>query len=210
MVKPRVERLLPWGGAVAGAGWVLGNFAPTIERPGAPDSLDALAEGGTRLLIAQQGYALMGIGLVVLSVAVRARLRAGENDESTYSGLAYAGLVVAASASLARLALIQVAAAAADEDDRAVAHVWTYLDYYAWWPILISVSIAILACGVGGTRTLQLPRWYCRASVVLGALGVLGGLNVPPGGLLVYLLLPIWLLATSIVLHLRLDHQALV
>lgn len=203
MRRSRIERVLPWGGASAGVGWVLGNVAPTIDRAGDPDALDALADGGTRLLVAQEGYALMALGLVLVAVAMRARLRAGENDESTYSGLAHAGLLAAAVAALARLALTQIAAAAGDNEDAAAAHLWSYLDTYAWWPMLIGLSVAMLAVGVGGRRTSQLPRWYCRPSVVLGVLGLLGGFNVPPGGILVYLLLPFWLLATSIVLHRR-------
>jgi hypothetical protein len=192
---------MPWAGVLAAAGWVLGNATPSTERAGDPEALERLVDGGTQLFIAQEGYALMVLGLLVLSVAVRSRLRAGEGGESTYSGLAHAGLLAGAGAVMARLALTQVAAAAGDEADRAVAHLWSYLDFYAWWPILLSVSTAMASCGIGGIRTSQFPRWYSRTSLVLGLLGILGAFNVPPGGLIVYLLLPLWLVATTIVLR---------
>lgn len=203
MAAARIERIIPWGGALAAVGWVLGNAAPTPDSPGATDALERLEDGATLLVIAQEGYAVMAVGLLALAVAFRARLRAGESDESSYSGLAHAGLLLAAAAVLARLALIQVAAAAASDGDAAVAHVWSYLDFYAWWPILIGVASAMLSAGVGGLRTSQLPRWFARTSIGLGALGLLGALNVPPGGAVLYLSLPLWLVAATVVLSRR-------
>lgn len=209
MAKVSIERALPWGGAIAALGWVLGNVAPTTERAGDPGVLALLSEGGARLLVAQEGYALMGFGLLVLAVSVRARLRAGEAGESTYSGVAHAGLLIGAGAALSRLALTQVAAAAGKDGDRAVAHLWSYLDYYAWWPILLGVSSAMVACGIGGLRTSQFPRWYGWSSSVVGVLGLLGALNVPPGGIVVYLLLPVWLVATSVLIFRRAERPGL-
>ncbi|MGB3053552.1 MAG: hypothetical protein WBB52_01760 [Acidimicrobiales bacterium] len=200
MAAARIERIIPWGGVLAALGWILGNAAPTPDSPGATGALERLEDGTTLLLVAQEGYAIMAVGLLALSVAIRARLRAGESDESSYSGLAHAGLLLAAAAVLARLALVQVAAAAASDGDAAVVHVWSYLDFYAWWPILIGVASAMLSAGVGGLRTSQLPRWFARTSVALGALGLLGALNVPPGGAVIYLLLPLWLVGATVVL----------
>jgi hypothetical protein len=45
-----------------------------------------------------------------------------------------------------------------------------------------------------------LPRWFPILTVVLGVLGALGALHIPPGGIVNYVALPLWLIAASIIL----------
>jgi hypothetical protein len=48
-------------------------------------------------------------------------------------------------------------------------------------------------------RNAVLPKWFAITSVVMGVLGALGNAGIPPGGLVTYLLLPVWLIAASII-----------
>ncbi|MFB9446917.1 hypothetical protein Dvina_25690 [Dactylosporangium vinaceum] len=53
---------------------------------------------------------------------------------------------------------------------------------------------AFWGLGLGGLRTATLPKWFAVLTVVLAVIGVLGPLAV-----VVYLLLPLWLVAASVV-----------
>lgn len=201
------ERLIPWSGVTAAIGWLLANLGPQGQQPGDPAWIDALRDAPVLQLVGQEGHALVAVSLILFAVAIRARLRSGEGGESSYSGVAYGGFLLGAAAELSALVLSTSLAAAADRGAVAVVEVLGYLQYNSWWLLLLPASLAILVTGVGGLRTARLPRWFAIASIVLGALGVLGGFNVPPGGLVLYFLLPVWLVVAAVLL-LRRENQA--
>jgi hypothetical protein len=64
-----------------------------------------------------------------------------------------------------------------------------------WVPVVVGISILALGTGVAAIRTRALPRWLSWASIVLGVLAVSG----PLGGI-AFLVMPVWALATGIVL----------
>jgi hypothetical protein len=65
----------------------------------------------------------------------------------------------------------------------------------AWVPVVVGISILTLGTGVAALRTRALPRWLAWASVVLGIMAVSG-----PLGAIAFLGVPLWTLATGIVL----------
>ncbi len=65
----------------------------------------------------------------------------------------------------------------------------------AWVPVVVGISILALGTGAAAIRTAALPRWLSWASILLGVLAVSG----PLGGI-AFLVMPVWALATGIVL----------
>jgi hypothetical protein len=65
----------------------------------------------------------------------------------------------------------------------------------AWVPVVVGISILALGTGVAAIRTGGLPGWLSWASIVLGVLAIAG-----PLGAIAFLVMPVWGLATGIVL----------
>lgn len=197
------ERVLPWTGAVAGVAWV--GF--TLLRHTSPHDV---AGGATTQVIrddlirnygSQACLVVMGVALIFFAGSLRTLLRSGESREATYSAVAHGGLLVAA-AGVAQMLVWGWAEinGAADAQDQAALHVLDYGAYFAWAGLGIGLSAALVATGLGGLRSAMLPRWFAVVSLVLGVLGALGNAGIPPGGLVTYLLLPLWLLAAAAVI----------
>ena len=64
----------------------------------------------------------------------------------------------------------------------------------------IGIATTLLGAGLAGLANGVLPRWFAILSLVLGVLSALGTAGIPPGGLVNYLLLPLWLIAAAIIL----------
>jgi hypothetical protein len=63
-----------------------------------------------------------------------------------------------------------------------------------WLPALVGLVAGCWGLGLGGLRTATLPKWFAVTTVVFGVIGVLG-----PAAFIVYLLLPLWLIAASVI-----------
>ena len=89
--------------------------------------------------------------------------------------------------------------AAAGKDDAAL-HILSLVAYFGYSGMGIGVAAALLATGLAGLSNAALPRWFAIITLVMGVLGALGTAGIPPGGLVNYVLLPFWLIATAIIL----------
>lgn len=63
-------------------------------------------------------------------------------------------------------------------------------------PLMASMIALYVGTGLAGLTTGSLPRWFAVISVVLGVLAPLG-----PAGLVSFLLLPLWLVAVSVLVR---------
>jgi hypothetical protein len=143
---------------------------------------------------------VMGIALVFFATSLRSLLRSGEAGEATYSNVAFGGwiVVVAGLSQMVMWGWGMVNGAASDQDDAAV-RTLDYVGYFGWAGMGIGLAAALIATGLGGLRNAALPRWFALTSIVLGLLAALGNAGIPPGGLVNYLLLPVWLVAAAVI-----------
>lgn len=206
MPLSKFERFLPWTGLVAALCWIGHWFLDKVsasDEPGAatPSFVNEhlnLNRGNQACLV------VMGVALLFFATAVRNLLRSGEAREGTYSTIAYAGWIVVV-ASISQMvawgwALIN---GAADAGDDTATHILSHGYYFAWAGMGVGLATALVAFGLGGIRNAVLPKWFAVISIVLGVLGALGNAGIPPGGLVNYLLLPLWLVTASIVVARR-------
>ncbi len=206
MKLSRFERFLPWTGAIAGLAWI-GQATlfkvDVADRPGMAtttiihDHL-VLNYGAVACLV------IMGIALVFFATALRSHLRSGEAREATYSSIVYGGLLLM-SAGLSQMVMWNWALinGAADAQDDTALHILSFVSYFGFAGMGIGIATTFLATGLAGIRNAVLPRWFSIITLVLGILSALGDAGIPPGGLVNYLLLPLWLIAAAVVVAKR-------
>ena len=195
MTVSKFDKFLPWTGAVAGLLWALWMIiSKTPDHPASSGAVPLVQHAAGRNYVA--GFALLVAGLMLLFFAAQARksLRSGEAGESTYSSVAHGGLVMAAGG-LGLLGIIQIALVnAAKAHDAAATDAIGQLAMIGWLPALVGLVAGFWGLGLGGLRTATLPKWFAITTIALGLFGVLG-----PLAFAIYLLLPLWLIAASIV-----------
>lgn len=206
MTLSTFDRLLPWTGAVAGVAWIVQGAVArtTVDDVPSGTSARVVREHFVANHTAQGLLVLMGIALLFFATSVRSLLRSGEAREATYSSIAHAGWVVTAAA-VAQMVMVgwAVVNGAADAADEAATRIVGYLHFFGWAGMGIGLATALVATGLGGLSSAVLPRWFAIGSVVLGVLGALGNAGIPPGGLVTYLLMPLWLVTASVVIARR-------
>lgn len=189
------EKFLPWTGALAGVLWGVQMFAAkTPDDPADPKAVTVIGDAVTQNYIA--GFALLvgALMLVFFAAAARRSLRSGEAGESTYSSVAHGGLLVAA-IGFGLLGVVQIALTnSAKAQDAAATATISQLALIGWLPALAGLVAAFWGLGLGGLRNATLPKWFAIVTIALGVVGVLG-----PLALVVYLLLPLWLIGASAV-----------
>jgi uncharacterized membrane protein len=195
MPVSKFDKILPWTGAVAGLLWALWLIvAKTPDHPADAGAVALIEHAAGRNYVA--GFALLVGGLMLVFFAAQARksLRSGEASESTYSSVAHGGLVMAA-VGFGLLGIIQIALVnTAKAHDAAATDAIGQLAMIGWLPALVGMVAGFWGLGLGGLRTATLPKWFAIATIVFAVIGVLG-----PLAFAVYLLLPLWLIAASIV-----------
>jgi hypothetical protein len=195
MPVSKFERILPWTGGAAGLLWALWVIiSKTPDHPADAGAVALVNHATGRNYVG--GFALLAGGLMLLFFAAQARksLRSGEAGESTYSSVAHGGLVMAAGG-FALLGIVQIALVnAAKVHDAAATDAIGQLAMIGWLPALVGLVAGFWGLGLGGLRTATLPKWFAVTTIVFAVLGVLG-----PLAFAVYLLLPLWLIAASIV-----------
>jgi hypothetical protein len=193
------EKFLPWTGALAGILWAVHLVTATApDDPADPGAVRVVADAAARNYVA--GFALLAgaLMLVFFAAAARRSLRSGEAGESTYSSVAQGGLLVGA-VGFGLLGILQLALTnAAKAHDATATATIGQLAMIGWLPALVGLVAAFWALGLGGLRNATLPKWFALVTVVLGVVGVLG-----PLALAVYLLMPVWFVAASVVLAAR-------
>jgi uncharacterized membrane protein len=195
MTVSKFDKILPWTGGVAGLLWALWMIlGKTPDHPASAGAVTLVARAAGRNYVA--GFALLFAALMMLFFAAQARksLRSGEAGESTYSSVAHGGFVMAAGG-LGLLGILQIALVnAANAHDAAATDAIGQLAMIGWLPVLVGLVAGFWGLGLGGLRTATLPKWFAIATIVFGVIGVLG-----PLAFAVYLLLPLWLIAASLV-----------
>lgn len=193
------EKFLPWTGALAGILWGVQMLAAhSPDDPADAKAVTVIGEAVAQNYVA--GFALLAgaLMLVFFAAAARKSLRSGETGESTYSSVAHGGLLVAA-AGFSLLGVVQIALTnSAKAEDTAATATIGQLALIGWLPALVGLVAAFWSLGLGGLRNATLPKWFAIVTVVLGVVGVLG-----PLAMVVYLLLPLWLIAASAVTAIR-------
>jgi hypothetical protein len=196
MATSTFEKILPASGAVAGLCWAAQLFAAkTPDDPADASAVTVVSDAAARNYVA--GFALLAgaLMLVLFAAAVRRSLRSGEAGESTYSSVAHGGLLLAA-AGFGAFGVIQIALTNAAKSGNADATAAIgQLALIGWLPALAGLVAAFAGIGLGGLRTATVPKWFAIVTLVLAVAGVLG-----PVAMAVYLLLPLWLIAASVLL----------
>lgn len=198
MPHTRFDRFLPASGILAGLALAGGIFAthdePSLEAHDARPYVDWAQAHHTQLGVSAVCGALFTFLMLMFAAQLRASIRAGEGGESTYSSVAFAGGIGVA-LSLGGMSLISAAQASADAT---AAHTLAFLADAAWLPWAASSGAMLLGTGLGALRTVALPKWLAVVTVVLGVLSVTG-----PTGIAVFVVTPLWLIATGVVLARR-------
>jgi hypothetical protein len=133
--------------------------------------------------------------LVFFGAGLRSTLRGGEGEESTYSVIAFGGAVLGA-AGFAIAALIGAATVtAADQGSREAVYTLNQLNAVDWIPFTAGLSAMMLAVGIGGLRTLTLPKSLSWPAIVLGIV------FITPFGWASFVALPFWVIPTSVLLY---------
>jgi hypothetical protein len=189
------EKYLPWTGALAGILWGVQMLAAkSPDDPADPKAVTIIGGAITRNYVAGFALLLGALMLVFFAAAARKSLRSGEAGESTYSSVTHGGLLVSA-VGFAQLGIVQIALTnSAKAADAAATATIGQLALIGWLPALAGLVAAFWSLGLGGLRNATLPKWFAIITVVLGVVGVLG-----PLAMVVYLLLPLWLIAASAV-----------
>lgn len=206
MPLSRIERFQPWTGAIAGIAWIgQSTFfrVDTEDQPG--KATTAMIQNHLGMNYAAVGcLVVMGIALVFFASALRSHLRAGEAGESTYSSIAYGGLILAA-AGLSQMVMWNwgLINGAADAKDDAALHILSLVGYFGFASMGIGLATVLLATGLAGVSNAVLPRWFAIITLIMGVLSALGTAGIPPGGLVNYVLLPFWLIATATIVARR-------
>jgi hypothetical protein len=182
------EKFLPWTGALAGVLWGVQMLtAKAPDDPSDPAAVTVIRDATAQNYIA--GFALLAGALMLVFFAAAAR---------PLSSVAHGGLVVAA-VGFGSLGVVQIALTnAAKAHDAAATATIGQLALIGWLPALVGLVAAFWGLGLDGRRHATLPKWFAIVTVVLGVAGVLG-----PLAMVVYLLLPLWLIAASAVIASR-------
>lgn len=133
--------------------------------------------------------------LVFFGAGLRSALRGGEGEESTYSIVAFGGTVFAAVGFSIAALLSLATATAANQGSRTAVYTLNQLGAADWVPFTAGLCVMMLAVGIGGLRTLTLPKPLSWVAIVLGIA------FITPFGWGGSLVLPFWVLAASIVLY---------
>ena len=203
MYVNKFQRFLPLAGIpaaifFAGSDWTIFSI-PSIEGVGKQQAyVDWVTTHTGRFTLAAISAALAAFFFLFFLGAVRASLRSREPGESTYSSVAFgAGIAYAGTLLLDSLVAMSLSQAG-DAHDHSSVQALGWLQDVNWAPWAAASGAFLLAFGLGGLRTLALPKVLSWVLVVLGVLSITG-----PTGELVFIVTPLWMIATSIVLARR-------
>jgi hypothetical protein len=198
----KFERFLPLAGVLTGL-LAIAAIGLTGSEP------DGDASKAKILAYYNDHHSAIVIGALVLSqfaalfllffvAGLRSAIRSGEPGESSYSTVVTVGGTVAALGISLSGMLGAAAAKAADAGaDVTVVQTLHFLASEDWLPIMLGFAVMLIAAGLGGLRTLALPRALSWVTLVLGVLAA------TPVGVLAYFLIPFWFIAAGIVLARR-------
>jgi hypothetical protein len=198
MTTDRFNRLLPLAGIVAGlaiiAGLVLSGAEPADDAASAK-IVAYYTDHKAAIQISALCAQVAAVALLFFAAGLRTSLRSRETGEASYSTLALAGAVVTA-LGLSFFGWTSLAAVKAVENGSQPSVVETIhlIGSYAWMPWAVGAATMLIGAGLGGLRTVALPRVLSWVTVALGVIAL------TPGGPITFALLPLWLIGTGLVL----------
>lgn len=199
MPTSRFEKFLPIAGILAGILFAASMFTAVVpDDYAAPDALQMMQDNRMGNYLAAYASGLCAVAVLFFATAIRQALRSGEGGESSYSSAAFAGGILIAAARAVDGWFLIAGTHAAEQADPAALNTILYLGLDGWMPTVAGLVVFYLAAGLGGLRTRALPTWLSIAAIALGVLCLLG-----PAGQLAFLLTPLWLILTGIVLSRR-------
>jgi len=198
------EKFLPAAGTLAGILFAVSGYLAHTPENASDNPVTAMVGHETQNFIALIAGALFAVTMAFFTVAIRQALRSGEPGESTYSSAAFAGGVMVATVSALNAWIMIALIDAADSKDVETARVLSTLGIDSWLPFMAAAAVLLLSTGLGGLRTAVLPKWLAIVTTILGVC-CLGG----PTGFLVWFAMPVWCIATSVVLVRRQSAETL-
>jgi hypothetical protein len=205
MTTDRFNRLLPLAGVVAGL-VAIAALVLTGSEPGDSASsakiVSYYTDHKTETVIGSLGAQITAVALLFFVAGLRSALRSRETGEASYSTLVLAGGVVAAVATSCFGWFGLLAVKAVDNGSQpSVVETFHLIGAYAWMPWTVGAATLLIGAGLGALRTMALPRPLAWVTLALGVIAL------TPGGILVFMVLPLWLIGTGIVLA-RADRAA--
>ena len=207
MTISKFDRFLPISGIIAGLLFAASNLhtdAPGVTASAAKH-IQWFEDHKAINIVSGVTGAYFLVAMALFAAGIRAALRAGEGERSTYSSVAYAGALLVGIAVFANGMLNLVSLEAADHKQSAVITTMSYFMDLGWMPWAAASAVLFLGAGIGGLATKALPKWLSITTIVLGVLSMTG-----PTGILVFFVTPVWLIVTGVVLRMRLRGDAVV
>jgi hypothetical protein len=146
----------------------------------------------TRLLMTTLA-AFAALFLVTFAGSLRSALRAREHAEASASAVVFGGGVLAAGAVLVSGFVELSASRAGGEGDADAVVALDHLAQSTWVPLTAGLGVMLLAAGVGSALSGALPKALAWTAVPLGLL------LFTPGGLVGFLVSPVWIAVASVV-----------
>jgi hypothetical protein len=185
-------------GIVIAVATVLAGDQPDDSQPAAK-VLSYWQDHQTRAIATALLAHAAAVLFVFFGAGLRSALRSGEAEEATYSVVAFGGSVLTAAGFVIVGMITLAATTAADHGAQEAVYTINQISAADWIPFTAGLSVLMLAAGVGGLRTLALPRWLSWVAIVLGVA------FFTPVGAFGFLLVPLWVIAVSAVLYRRSD-----
>ena len=185
-------------GIVIAVATVLAGDQPDESKPAAK-VLSYWQDHQTRAIATALLAHAAAVLFVFFGAGLRSALRSGEAEEATYSVVAFGGSVLTAAGFVIVGMITLAATTAADHGAQEAVYTINQISAADWIPFTAGLSVLMLAAGVGGLRTLALPRWLSWVAIVLGVA------FFTPVGAFGFLLVPLWVIAVSAVLYRRSD-----
>ncbi|MFY9264943.1 MAG: hypothetical protein WAO61_05910 [Solirubrobacterales bacterium] len=177
------------------AGLVLTGSEPSADNPSVQTLTSWYGDHRTAATIANLVIApLFAFFMLFFGTGLRAKLRSGEAGESTYSS------VVSSASTLVAFAVILMAsidaalvAAVHNRSDQAAQTIYL-VGSYTWLPWAAPAAALLVATGLGGLRTAAFPTAFSWISLVLGVL------TLTPFGIATFMILPLWLIFSGVMM----------
>ena len=138
---------------------------------------------------------IASVALVLFGAGLRSRLRGGEGEESAYSVIAFGGSIFAAVGFVIAAWVGLAAATAADQGSQEAVYTLNQLIAMDWIPFTAGISVMLIAAGIGGLRTLTLPRVPSWIAIAAGVIAL------TPFGWGGFVVLPFWVAWVSVILY---------
>ena len=196
----RLERLAPLAGVlfavIFAIGFLVSGDTPDTDATG--EVVISHYDDTGKIYVTVFALGIAAILLMFFAGALRSRLRV--SGPEWLAAVVFGGAVIY-TVGLGLFAMSQVALSdASDLGQPQVAQALNIIDNDNFFPVVIGLSVVLLATGWHVVASRCLPVWLGWISLILGVLALAG-----PAGFAAFLLFPIWVLVVAVLLYLRTD-----